>query len=139
MSLSLKNPNRDAFPPGGFGFVDPKTQMRFNGWEGTYEMTAQKVVEHRRANPTMYPPTDGPSFDLGEVIQEIFRQKFASMPWLFNGGGEQPGTHEAASKIPELGHCLCGESKVEPIYCASCGGSRITGYRCVACKAERSK
>jgi hypothetical protein len=139
MSLVLKNPNRDMFPPGGgFSFVDPKTNFRVNGLEGTLEQTAQKVVDHRRANPNVYPASEVNAFELGLVIQEIFLQKFATHPYLFVGGGEQPGTWEAAQKTPELGSCICGETKVEPVYCPTCGGQRITGYRCIACKAERS-
>lgn len=127
------------FPPGGgFSFIDAKTGFRVNGLEGTIEQTAQKVVDHRRANPNVYPPSEVNAFELGAVIQEIFKQKFASMPWLFEGGGEQPGFYETGSKPAVLGHCICGETAVEPIYCPGCGGQRITGYRCIACKAERS-
>ena len=136
MSLQLKNPN-DQFPPGGFGFTDPKTGLRFNGYEGTVEMTANKVADHRRANPNLY---DARQISIEGIKQEILAQKYAEMPWLFVGyKGHAPTmpSVRATPEMPDLGRCICGCSEIEPIYCSVCSGRRITGFKCKACGKTR--
>ena len=137
MSLQLKNPNA-GFPPGGFPFQDPKTGMIFNGYEGNAEMIAVKVSAHRQANQKLYPEGGG---DVGGIVQEIFSQKNAQMPWLFSGGPDDPGmpptAQVSASAGGPGGSCVCGATETDPIYCPTCGGQRITGYKCRACGAER--
>lgn len=137
MKLQLKQPTMEFPPDGGFSFIDPRTGFRVNGLEGTIEQTARKVSIHRQANPTLYPPNEPQWFDIESVIQELFEQKNRTHPHLFIGAPDSSGL--SSPKTTDNGVCICGESQVEPIYCAACGGSKITGYRCVACKAERSK
>lgn len=138
--LTLKNSSSSQFPPGGYPFIDPKTGMKFNGWEGSPQMIAVKVAEHRRGNPTFYP--DGAGQDTNGIIQEIFAQKMKSMPWLFVGQpdqGPQPYPSEPASQaVTILGDkCGCGSTEYEPIYCPTCSGKRITGYKCKSCGRQK--
>lgn len=135
MSLYLKNENI-GLPSGGFPFKDPKTGMLFNGYEGTAQMIAVKVMAHRDANSALYPNGSG---GLDAIVQEIYAQKNAQMPWLFVGGPDDPGLPPTitASTGAVGGICVCGATEVDPIYCPTCGGQRITGYKCRACGAER--
>lgn len=134
MSLQLKNATASQFPQGGWGFTDPKTNRKFNGWEGTPQMIAVKVAEHRRANPSIYPNGEGQ--DLNGIIQQIYEQKMKTAPWLFVGQPDkdpaQPQTQAATVTI--VGQkCSCGATEFKPVYCATCSGRRITGYTCASC------
>ena len=136
MSLRLKNASASQFPPGGWPFTDPKTGRKFNGWEGTPQMIAVKVVEHRRANPSLYP--DGAGQDVNAIIQEIFAQKVKAMPWLFTGFPDQgPGAYPsqpAPASVSIRGEkCSCGATEFKPVYCPTCSGRRIIGYTCASC------
>ncbi len=136
MSLILKNSTSSQFPPGGYPFTDPKTGRKFNGWEGTPQMIAVKVAEHRRANPSLYP--DGAGQDINGIIQEIFAQKFKVMPWLFRGQPDQgPGAYPsqpATEPVTIRGEkCSCGATEFTPEYCKTCSGSRVVGMKCKSC------
>jgi len=144
MILTLKQPNAQ-FPPDGFGFTDPRTKRTWPGYEGTPAMTAYKVMIHRQGNPSIYPPEEKEHFDKNLIIQEIYQQKFAKMPWLFNGQPGQvqmdvPVVNQTISTQPmksSLGPCACGSETVYPIMCPTCGGNRVTGYKCASCGKER--
>ena len=138
MLLALKLPNGD-FPPGGFPFVDPRTQRVWNGYEGTADMHAASIIIHRRANPNIYPPSEGHWFDKQSVIQEIFQQKFKTHPYIFRG---QPEPNQAVKLIQPkgvMGVCpQCQGTRFETQYCPTCSGKRITGYKCLDCGATRT-
>lgn len=137
MILQLKNSNANQFCQGGWPFVDPKSGFKCNGYEGTPKMHANKIIAHRRANPTLFPPNDASLFDVNSVIQEIYQQKFQTHPQLFVG---QPGytvlkmekpakkNYQPNSKCPK-----CNSPDFEPVYCPTCTGRRITGYKCKSC------
>ncbi len=138
MTYILKNPNRDQFPPGGFPYVDPKTGMRFSGFDGTVHHIAQQVSNHRRANPNLYPVGEHHWFDLNYIVQQIYEQKAGVQPWLFVGFPDQtPSATHIPQKTPEMGYCICGGSEVEEILCSTCGGRRVTGYKCKSCGKKR--
>ena len=137
MSLQLKRPS-DQFPPGGFGFKDARTGMMFNGYEGTPAMTAVKVIAHREANPSLYPRSEGHWFSVDGIVQEIFEQKYATMPWLFIGGPDDPGLPTPQPRsLTAKGVCVCGATETEPVYCKTCGGQKVVNYKCKACGQER--
>jgi hypothetical protein len=136
MKLQLKRPN-DQFPPGGFGFIDPRTRRIFNGYEGTPAMHARNIRAHRLANPKLYPTEESKWFDEAEIVQEIYREKFKTAPHLFQGEPDNPPAAPTKTIQSNLGTCVCGSSDVTPIYCPTCGGQRITGYKCAACGVKR--
>jgi len=144
MILTLKQPNAQ-FPPGGFGFVDPKTKRAWLGYEGTPEMHAAQIMIHRQGNPDLYPKEERQWFDKNSIVQEIYQQKFAKMPWLFSGQPGQvhmdvPVVNNNRSNQPmksSLGSCTCGSDMVFPVYCQTCSGNRVTHYTCVGCGKER--
>lgn len=135
MSLRLKNATASQFPQGGWPFEDPLTKRKFNGWEGTPQMIAVKVAEHRRANPQLYP--DGKGQDLNSIVQEIYAQKVRVMPWLFTGYPDKnpayPSQPAAKAVVIKGEKCTCGATEFKPVYCPTCSGRRITGYVCASC------
>jgi hypothetical protein len=137
MNYVLKSSSSSQFPPnGGWGFIDPRTGMRFNGWEGDQFAIARKVIEHRRANPKVWPQDE--VGDQNSVVQEIFKQKHATTPWLFRGEPDQnSGAYPSATQTQEqtiLGEkCTCGSVEYEPVYCKTCSGKRIVGTKCKSC------
>lgn len=139
--LRLKNPAQQ-FPAGGFGFIDPRTKRVFNGMEGTGPMQAVKIIEHRRSNPTIYPVGEWQWFNQEEVIQEVYRQKHASMPELFVGydaalrpSNPEPYRPQIAS--PAGLKCVCGSVTFKPNYCQTCAGSRINSWSCTVCGKQK--
>ncbi len=139
MSLVLKNATASQFPPQGWPFTDPRTGMKFNGWEGSPPMQAVKIAAHRRANPHKWP--DGEGQDTNGIVQELYAQKFASMPWLFVGQPDKDPTYrpnrEATSVTISGEKCSCGATEFKPVYCKTCSGKRITGYTCASCGKEK--
>jgi hypothetical protein len=143
MSLLQPKQSNGGFPPNGWPFTDPKTGFKCNGWEGTPQMHAVKIIQHRRANPGVYPPGESQWFDAAAVIQEIYKQKASTHPHLFRGYPDGPRmvTREQKGSIvvsPTL-ICGCGSNEWEELYCKTCAGRRITGYKCRKCGKERGK
>ncbi len=136
MNYALKNPAMQ-FPPGGFGFVDPRTKRVFNGWEGTAPMQAVKIIEHRRGNPKIYPPEEGQWFDQKSVTIEVLAQKFKEMPHLFLGQPDKdpsyPSQPVARETIVKGAACSCGCTEFIAEYCKTCSGARIVGRKCKSC------
>ena len=141
MTLSLKNPKSSQFPPSGWNFSDPKTGMSFNGYQGSPEMIAVKVAEHRRANPKFYPGNEGQNVQ--NIVQEIYAAKHAKMPWLFRGepdlntAAAYPSQPDNAPVAKTSAACSCGATEVKPVYCPTCSGKRVTGYTCIGCGKSR--
>ncbi len=139
MSLRLKNSTSSQFPPDGYPFVDAKTGMKFNGWEGNPQSQAVRIAAHRAANPRHYP--DGAGQDVNGIIQELFEQKAKKMPWIFVGFADQhpaqPYPNNTATVIVNGEKCSCGNTQFTPIYCATCSGKRITGYKCASCGKQK--
>ncbi len=140
--MSLLQPkNNNQFPPGGFGFEDPKTGFKCVGYEGTPQMHAVKIRDHRRANPKFYPTGEGHWFDLNSIVQEIYQQKVRTHPYLFKGypdkGPPIVKQDNSESIISPTVFCECGSNEWEVQYCRSCSGKRITGRKCKKCGKEK--
>jgi len=128
MKLVMRRPT-ELYPAGqGFSFIEPKTKKEFNGLHGSPNETARKVVEHRRANPHIF--SEASEFDVESVVQEIFAQKFATMPELFIGFGDPTETGMSNK-------CKCGANDWEEIYCPTCAGKRVVGHKCRKCGKEK--
>lgn len=135
--MSLLQPKQTSqFPPGGYGFVDPKTGFKCVGYEGTPQMHAVKIMEHRRANPKFYPPGESHWFDKESIVQEIYKQKFQTHPHLFRGYGDAPINVPAPEKSflsPTVKCGKCGANEFENIYCKTCAGRRVVAIKCKSC------
>lgn len=143
MSLLQPKQSNGGFPQGGWPWVDPKTGFKLNGWEGTPQMHAVKIIAHRRANPNHYPPSESHWFDPAAVVQEIYQQKVKTHPHLFKGYSDTPPIVERKPQTQLMVSptiiCACGSNEYEAIKCMTCGGHRIKGYRCKKCGKEISK
>lgn len=137
--LRLKNPN-GGYPPGGWAFHDNRTGLNFDGMSATLEQQELKIIQHRRANPRVYPQSEGNWFERQSVRQEIFQQLHAKSPGLFVGFERQAITKTkfVIGSQPTT-KCTCGESEATPVYCATCGGQKISGWKCVKCGKQRSR
>ena len=135
MILKLRSPN-SAFPQNGWPFKDPKTGFVCNGFEGTPEMHAVKIIANRRANPQHYPKDDARAFDTLNVIQEIYAQKAVTHPEIFNnyqGNLHVPVVNNTPAVVSGKQCKFCNGTDVEGIQCRTCGGNKITGYKCRSC------
>jgi len=136
----LQPKTSNQFPEGGYGFVDSRTGFKVNGWEGTPQMHAVKIRDHRRANPKHYPPGEPQWFDTASIIQEIYGQKVKTHPHLFRGYADTVQTVSSPAPLttvgPEVKCKHCGSSKFKPIYCLSCGGNRVKGWKCESCNTD---
>jgi len=139
--LSLKKPSNQFPDGGGWGFVDPKTGMKFNGYEGSPQMIAVKIAAHRAANPKLYPNGHGQNPE--SIVQEIYQQKADKMPWLFRGFPDKnpaaayPSAPDNAPVAKTSAACSCGATEVKPVYCQVCSGRKVTGYTCIGCGKSR--
>ena len=137
MTLLQPKQSNGGFPQGGWPYVDPKTGFKCNGWEGTPQMHAVKIIAHRRANPNFYPPSEGQWFDPASVVQEIYQQKVKTHPHLFKGYSDNAPQMNAQptpkTMVSPTIVCACGSNEFEPQYCKTCGGNRINGYKCSKC------
>lgn len=140
--LQLKQSN-GGFPQGGFPYQDPRTGFKCNGWEGTPQMHAVKIIQHRRANPKFYPPAEGQWFDTSAVVQEIYQQKALTHPHLFRGYPDKsPATVSNQRSTPMISPtliCSCGSNEFTAVKCLTCGGSRIKSWKCTKCGREVGK
>lgn len=138
MNLRLKNPNAQ-FPPLGWPFKDERTGYTISGYDGTPEMQAERVIKNRRANPHLYPTAETKWFDRASVVQEVYRQKFKTHPYLFAGQPDKtPNTTLSKPKIEQAASiCTCGANDWEAIYCPTCSGKKIKGYKCRACSKKK--
>lgn len=137
MTLSLKNPGASQFPPSGWPYRDPKTGMDFNGYQGSPQIIAVKIAEHRRANPKFYPGNEGQNVE--SIVQEIYAAKFAVAPWMFKGQPDRNPVYQSATQSQPSNErvngaaCSCGSTEYIPVYCPTCSGRRITGRKCASC------
>lgn len=141
MSLRLKKPS-NSFPHNGWPFKDPKTGFICNGYEGTPEMHAVKIIAHRRANPHIYPPSEAHWFNQIAVREEILVQKHATNPELFVGEPDKAITVKvrAAKTVDTPGStCTCGALDWEPTYCKTCSGKKVNGFKCRKCGKTRGR
>lgn len=117
-------------PPGGFPFTDPKTNRKWVGFEWNWDLLAKDIIKHRHDNPHIYARDVAESFNYNSVVQEIFRQKFATHPDIFSGHGGEVKSSNACR--------VCGATEEEPIFCPTCSGQRVIGTRCLKCGHQKT-
>ena len=140
MSLQLKSPN-SHFPAGGYDFTDPKTGMKFTDPHNIQQQT-QLIIQHRKANPDIYPVHELVAFEQGAVSQEVINQVCGRHPELCQDSSlplvVMPGSGPAA-EVPVIGpkadqgECECGNSVFTFIFCKTCSSRKVVGYRCTVC------
>ncbi len=120
-------------PPGSYPYQDPMTGFNYPNDGGMTDRIAA-VQKHRRANPTVYPPSDAEKFDAQFIQGQIESYICERRPELC---GEAPAlrAHITHVELPSDACVKCGHTNWEAVYCRSCGGSRVEGYRCKNCSA----
>lgn len=132
-----------TFPPGGFIFTDPRTGHQFDGIG--FKRTVDAIVEHRRANPRLYPTSDGKYLDWEFTAQElsIFScQRIGNQSQfckLVNGANVfKPEPMSEVMKMDRV--CAkCGEVNGKVKLCETCGGRKVIGFFCVQCSLYQSR
>lgn len=123
------------FIPGGYPYVDPRTNMRFDGMEADFSEQVQKIIRHRTANPKIYPPAEGKFLSTEFVADEldVYQcQRFGNDPKYCSDGKPFVGT---VGRVSERKCSICGGPLVERL-CPTCSGSRVIGYTCNNCKKD---
>lgn len=130
-----------GWPPGGFPFVDPKSGMAFEPMSADLQLQTQNVIKHRRANPSIYPPSDKTAFDPLAVQREIIEYICRVRPSNCTETVRQAKSYFVVEPGPPHGKkCLkCQSENLVATYCKSCGGRKITSWKCTQCGFENPK
>jgi predicted RNA-binding Zn-ribbon protein involved in translation (DUF1610 family) len=138
MQLIYRN---GEFPPNGFEFIDPRTGFKIGGTDSNFDETVRKIIQHRLANPKIYPPTDARCLTADFVSDELDTytcNRLGNSPSYCKDMDERkvfipPFTiQKPANACPK-----CGETDAKPRFCQTCAGSRILGFICSKCGFER--
>jgi hypothetical protein len=121
--------------PGGYPFVDGRTNRRFDGFDaGGFGDQVLRIIKHRQANPSVYPPSDAKYLDEAAVADELDEYQCQR----FGGDVRYCGpSSEEAIRLQDLkaaGICqFCGGTLSERI-CPTCGGAKkVIGTVCQKC------
>lgn len=143
MPVQLRNP-REGFPTNGWRFADPHTAKSFEDPYVDLNTLIKQVIEHRRANPKIYPESGASAFDPKAVELEIIIQLCADKPQLCEDsakpGQPYPAPPDPAAVVTPVQSLdkkcpKCNGQEFTPVICTTCGGRR-TAWRCVRCGLE---
>jgi len=110
--------------------------MRFDPCAGGMNDRINDVQKHRRANPTVYPPTDAQYLDSGFIYQQIVDFMCNQKPELCGEAPKYPAQKINVIETPLFACLKCGNTDWKAIMCPTCGTSRITGWECKSCGAK---
>ena len=135
MRLKLKT-SKDNLPS-GCEFREPKTGKVFNAYEHGILNTVSQIMEHRLANPGLFPDKQNELFRPTSIVQELYRSAAAKRPDLFvETEGVSLGKLTVEERKPTTA-CACGRQDYEAEFCATCGGKRQVGWKCRFCGLVR--
>ena len=124
--------------PGGYPYVDPKTNMRFDGFEcGDFDGQVRKIIAHRLGNPKLYPPTEPQFYEYVYVADSLDTYQCQR---LGNSDLYCIGVGAVGSNTPRVvavvdGKCgKCG-GELQQRFCPTCGSgnTKLVGYICKGC------
>ena len=121
--------------PGGMPYVDPRTNMRFDGFEcGDFDGQVRKIIAHRLGNPKLYPPTEPQFYEYTYVADSLDTYQCQR---LGNSDNYCVGDGAVGQNTPRAvvvdGKCsACGGEIIERI-CPTCSGRKIIGHICKGC------
>jgi hypothetical protein len=139
MKLSLKNRN-SGWPPGGYPFVDKRTGKNFDGMSADLGMQAKNVADHRKANPAIYPLSEGQWFDDLFIRQEIIEYMCSLRPELCYDGSAVKNPIWTEPVPPAGKTCIkCSGTEMSPTYCKTCSGRKVVSWKCNKCGTENPK
>lgn len=126
-----------SMPPGGYYFQDAKTGMKFDGMSVTFAEQVQKIINHRRANPLVYPASEPKyllTLSVGQELDDYTCLRLGRNSSYCTG----PQSATAPRVVPNRLCPTCG-AILAPRYCSTCSGNKILAYRCPTCKKEYPK
>lgn len=131
------------FPPSNYVFADPRTGQKFDGIG--FDETVREIIQHRQANPKVYPTADGQWLDFESVaiqLEEYTCHRIGNNGRFCRPAGDQkvvtPQNLGAAVQMPSV--CgKCGNLEGFIKYCETCSGQKILGWICCACGQFKSK
>lgn len=122
-----------AMLPGGYPYTDPKTGMKFDGFDaGGFGDQVLRIIRHRMANKARYPATEPQFLDEAFVANQVDEYqclRLGNDP-RYCQDESQPGINLPA--VTADSKCQCGGALL-PRYCPTCKGQRIIGYICGVC------
>lgn len=127
--------------PGGIPFTDPRTPTkRFAGMEvSTEDEQVGRIIEWRRKNPAVYPPSEPQWLDFAKVREELRKYQMNrlgnSKQFFVNGTNRSIGMVIKVSGPSKA--CECGATDASPVYCKTCSSARLVGYKCNNCGKHR--
>ncbi len=135
MNFKLINPSGE-FPMGGYVFTDPKTGMKFDG-VGFYR-TVEAIIKHRKANPNVYPLSDGKWLDYESVSNEL---SIYTCHRIGNNSRFCKSTDKVAQYVQAPTNRECPDCHValNPVYCKVCSGQKLIAFSCPNCGKEYKK
>lgn len=118
--------------------------MKFDDANDDLNSLIKRIIEHRLANPKIYPTAETFRFDQREIAHEIAVQICADKPQIcedsaFPGRAypyippEPPPAPAEVYRQQGLECPRCHSQDFELQYCATCGGKRVTGKKCLKC------
>ena len=121
--------------PGGYPYTDPKTGFKFDGFSaGGFGDQVLRIIQHRRTNPTFYPPWNQEPFNetfVGNQLDEYQCQRLGNDK-RFCVDENLPAVPAIKNPVP-VGKCAaCGGDLIEKL-CSTCSGRRVTGRTCTKC------
>lgn len=101
-----------------------------DGYERSIAGAVDMLIQHRKANPRVFPVGEFRHFSPALVKQEFLRHLKEKAPHVI-ADEPVPAMTRTETGMPQT--CTCGGAEFEPHQCPTCGGSRIDGYKCVKC------
>ena len=130
-------------PPGGYSFADKRTGRQFGGFSQDFNGRVREIVEHRLANPSIYPQHESQHFSFTAVARELtdsICQKHPSFCMETVPVGPATSVAPAVVQPPPNPACpKCGSMEFEARYCPTCSGQKLIGWKCKKCGAERGR
>ena len=133
MKIQLLRRNGD-FPPAGYEFIDPRTGFKIGGTNANFNDTVTQIIQHRLANPKVYPPSDMRYLETNAVGDELDAYTCAR---LGNNPRYCKDMDERKAFIPTFSTTEKPANACPK--CQTCAGNRILSWICDKCGFERPK
>lgn len=136
-----------TWPSGGYAYTDPRSGMKFNGTEATFDGQVARIIQHRLSNfgkGKLYDPDregDGKYIDVSYVNQQLDDYTCLRLgnDRRFCIGTDEPEKLRLREKYyqqKDLRVCPKCTATMNEKLCETCGGRRVIGLTCPACQFE---
>lgn len=126
-----------VFPPGGYPYTDPRTKMIFNGMEADFYGQVQKILNHRLANPNLYPRGEVGQLDPNSIAAQLdtYQCQRLGNHSKYCLDGNAPAVYPGRELRTQPSNQVCGKcgGQLLAVGCATCASFRISSYKCPQC------